>query len=188
MAFQYKVLLVGLSLCTRIFTKVVVAALSPLREVGIHVVNYLDDWLICCVNTGTWYSGTSAIWCFGSTGRGASSPLCRASFFSVWSWTVMVKYTNNQGGVGSCRMSQLVRHLLLWSQQRLRLLRAIHIPGELNCGNDAPSRQLMLLGEWRLYPHVIYLIWSQIREVQVDLFASKESSHYPLFYSLMVSL
>ncbi|KAI2650056.1 ORF V: Enzymatic polyprotein [Labeo rohita] len=43
-----------------------------------------------------------------------------------------VAYINRQGGLRSRRMSQLARHLLLWSQTRLRSLRAVHIPGELN--------------------------------------------------------
>ncbi|XDV39410.1 hypothetical protein PO909_008660 [Leuciscus waleckii] len=34
---------------------------------------------ICCADTETWCSGTSAIWGFESTGRRPSSPLCRAS-------------------------------------------------------------------------------------------------------------
>ncbi|KAI2644869.1 Sodium channel protein type 10 subunit alpha [Labeo rohita] len=38
-------------------------------------------------------------------------------------------YINRQGGLRSGHMSQLARHLLLWSQKRLRSLRAIHIPG-----------------------------------------------------------
>ncbi len=38
-----------------------------------------------CAITGTWCSGTSASWGFGSTGKRASSPLCRESLFSVWS-------------------------------------------------------------------------------------------------------
>ncbi len=45
-AYQYKVLPFGLSLSPRVFTKVVEAALVPLREAGIRVLNYLDDWLI----------------------------------------------------------------------------------------------------------------------------------------------
>ncbi len=36
----------GLSLLPRVFTKVVEAALVPLREAGIRILNYLDDWLI----------------------------------------------------------------------------------------------------------------------------------------------
>ncbi|KAI2659532.1 ORF V: Enzymatic polyprotein [Labeo rohita] len=45
-AYQYKVLPFGLSLSPRVFTKVAEAALSPLREMGIRILNYLDDWLI----------------------------------------------------------------------------------------------------------------------------------------------
>ncbi len=45
-ANQYKVLPFGLSLSPRVFTKVVEAALVPLRERGVCILNYLDDWLI----------------------------------------------------------------------------------------------------------------------------------------------
>ncbi len=45
-AYQYKVLPFGLSLSPRVFTKVVEAALVPLREQGVLILNYLDDWLI----------------------------------------------------------------------------------------------------------------------------------------------
>ncbi len=45
-AWQYRVLPFGLSLSPRVFTKVVEGALIPLREVGIRILNYLDDWLI----------------------------------------------------------------------------------------------------------------------------------------------
>ncbi len=46
--------------------------------------------------------------------------------------TATVAYINRQGGLRSHRMSQLARHLLLWSQKHLRSLHAIHIPGLLN--------------------------------------------------------
>ncbi len=45
-AYQYKVLPFGLSLSPRVFTKVTEAALVPLREQGVRILNYLDDWLI----------------------------------------------------------------------------------------------------------------------------------------------
>ncbi len=54
-------------------------------------------------------------------------------------------------------MSQLARHLLLWSQKHLRLLRAIHIPGLLNRAADELSRAV-LPGEWRLHPQTAQLI------------------------------
>ncbi len=71
--------------------------------------------------------------------------------------TATVAYINRQGGLRSRRMSQLARHLLLWSQKHLRLLRAIHVPGVLNRVADELSRAA-LPGEWRLH-QVVQLIW-----------------------------
>ncbi len=45
-AYKYKVLPFRLSLLPRVFMKVVEAALVPLREQGVRILNYLDDWLI----------------------------------------------------------------------------------------------------------------------------------------------
>ncbi len=45
-AYQYTVLPFGLSLAPRTFTKCMDAALSPLRQMGIRILNYRDDWLI----------------------------------------------------------------------------------------------------------------------------------------------
>ncbi len=45
-AWQYRVLPFGLSLSPCVFTKVVEGALTPLREVGVKILNYLDNWLI----------------------------------------------------------------------------------------------------------------------------------------------
>ncbi len=50
--------------------------------------------------------------------------------------TATVAYINRQGGLRSRRMSQLARHLLLWSQKHPRSLRAIHIPGVFNRAAD----------------------------------------------------
>ncbi|KAK9969751.1 hypothetical protein ABG768_027900, partial [Culter alburnus] len=97
--------------------------------------------------------------------------------------TATVAYINRQGGLRSRRMSQLARHLLLWSRKHLRSLRAIHVPGVLNRVADELSRAA-LPGEWRLHPQVVQLIWREFGEAQVDLFASPETSHCQLFYSL----
>ncbi len=94
-----------------------------------------------------------------------------------------VAYINRQGGLRSRRMSQLARHLLLWSRKHLRSLRAIHIPGLLNRTADELSRAA-LPGEWRLHPQMVQLIWRRFGLAQVDLFASLETSHCQLFYSL----
>ncbi len=45
-AYQYRVVLFGLTLSPRTFTKCVDAGLSPLRLQGIRILNYVDDWLI----------------------------------------------------------------------------------------------------------------------------------------------
>ncbi|KAI2657747.1 ORF V: Enzymatic polyprotein [Labeo rohita] len=74
--------------------------------------------------------------------------------------TATVAYINRQGGLRSRRMSQLARHLLLWSQTWLKSLRAVHIPGELNRAADQLSRQSTHPGEWRLHPETVQLIWS----------------------------
>ncbi len=82
----------------------------------------------------------------------------------------VVSYINRLGGIRSHRMSQLARHLLLWSHTQFKSLRAVHIPRQLNRAADALSRQLTFPGEWRLHPETIRLIWSRFGEAQVDLF------------------
>ncbi|KAL0198643.1 hypothetical protein M9458_007183, partial [Cirrhinus mrigala] len=77
--------------------------------------------------------------------------------------TATVAYINHQGGVCSFRMSQLARHLLLWSQHRLKSLRATHIPGEANRMADSLRVET---------------------PPPVDLFASPESTHCQLWYGL----
>ncbi len=98
--------------------------------------------------------------------------------------TAAVSYINRLGGIRSHRMSQLARHLLLWSHTQFKTLRAVHIPGQLNRAADTLSRQLTFPGEWRLHPETVRLIWSRFGEAQVDLFASPESSHCQLYFSL----
>ncbi|KAG1957248.1 gastrula zinc finger protein XlCGF57.1-like [Pimephales promelas] len=81
-------------------------------------------------------------------------------------------------------MSQLARHLILWSQKHLRSLRAIHIPGVRNCAADELSRLSPVSGEWRLHPQSVQLICDQFGDAQIYLFASHDSSHCTLYYSL----
>ncbi len=101
--------------------------------------------------------------------------------------TAAVSYINRLGGIRSHRMSQLARHLLLWSHTQFKSLRAVHIPGQLNRAADALSRQLTFPGEWRLHSETIRLIWSRFGEAQVDLFASPESGCAPLAHPDLVS-
>ncbi len=90
------------------------------------------------------------------------------------------RYMQRAGSLGALdRESRL-----LWSHTQFKSLRAVHIPGQLNRAADALSRQLTFPGEWRLHPETIRLIWSRFGEAQVDLFASPESSHCQLYFSL----
>ncbi len=67
---------------THVFTKVAEAALVPLREQGMCILNYLDDWLILAQSQDQlcehrdWCSRISASWAFGSTGKRANSCQC----------------------------------------------------------------------------------------------------------------
>ncbi len=53
--------------------------------------------------------------------------------------TAAVSYINRLGGIRSHRMSQLARHLRLWSHTQFKSLRAVHIPGQLNRAADTLS-------------------------------------------------
>lgn len=44
-AYQYTVLPFGVTLAPQTFTKCADAAFAPMRQAGIHILNYLDDWL-----------------------------------------------------------------------------------------------------------------------------------------------
>ncbi|KAL0176999.1 hypothetical protein M9458_025893, partial [Cirrhinus mrigala] len=101
--------------------------------------------------------------------------------------TVTVAYINRQGGLRSRCMSQLARHLLLWSLQHVKSLRAIHIPGHLNRAADALSCQDTFREEWRLHPHTVQLIRNRFGEAQINLFASHDSTHCLLWYSLVLT-
>ncbi len=192
----------GLSLSPRVFTKVVEAALVPLREQGVRILNYLDDWLILAqsrkqlsAHRDLVLKHLSLLGLRVNWEKSKLVPTQRISFLGmefdsvnqtarltqeraqsgvsavsgVWTgpqlhWhinclellavrlalsrlrgrlqrkdvlvrtdnTATVAYINRQGGLRSRRMSQLARHLLLWSQKHLRSLRAIHIPGVFN--------------------------------------------------------
>ncbi len=70
------------------------------------------------------------------------------------------------------------------------LERPIHFASEVasrhsHSGLAQPgSRRAVLPGEWRLHPQRVQLIWRRFGLAQVDLFASLETSHCQLFYSL----
>ncbi len=90
-AWQYRVLPFGLSLSPRVFMKVIEGTLARYGKwaSGSSTISTIGSFWPGPKNngaiTGTWCSGTSASWGFGSAGKRASSNLCRESLFSVWS-------------------------------------------------------------------------------------------------------
>ncbi len=96
----------------------------------------------------------------------------------------VVSHINRQGGSRSRTLDRLVRHLLLWSQDKFLSLRAVHVPGVLNLAADFLSRQKLKPGEWMLNRQTVSQIWDLFGKAEVDLFASQESSQCPLWFSL----
>ncbi len=96
----------------------------------------------------------------------------------------VVAFINHQGVVNSRPLLQLARELLLWADRHLLSIRAVHVPGRLNYGTDLLSRGGVIHGEWRLHPLTVKIIWSVFGRAEVNLFASAENTHCPLFYSL----
>ncbi len=95
-----------------------------------------------------------------------------------------VSHINRQGGSRSRTLDRLARHLLLWSQDKFLSLRAVHVPGILNLAADFLSRRRHRPGEWMLNRQTVSQIWVLFGKVEVDLFASQESSQCPLWFSL----
>ncbi|KAL0198713.1 hypothetical protein M9458_007253, partial [Cirrhinus mrigala] len=86
--------------------------------------------------------------------------------------TAVVYYINHQGGLRSRPLYKLAHQILVWSQDKLLSLRAVHVPWHLNVGADILSRQGPRPGEWMLHPEV------------VDLFATQENAQCPHWFSL----
>lgn len=93
-------------------------------------------------------------------------------------------YINRQGGLRSSRLCKLARSLWLWAHTRVLSLRAVHVPGVENQAADLLSRGGPDPGGWRLHPQIVMEIWLRYGCAKVDLFASRESTHCALFFSL----
>ncbi|KAL0172543.1 hypothetical protein M9458_032854, partial [Cirrhinus mrigala] len=95
----------------------------------------------------------------------------------------VVSYINRQGGLSSRLLFTLVKDLLEWAQCNLASLKAVHVPGKLNQGADMLSRSNVPSGEWMLHPQTVQKIWEVFGKAEVDLFASKDNSHCPIYFS-----
>lgn len=98
--------------------------------------------------------------------------------------TTAVAYINRQGGVRSSKLHALAYKLLVWSRRVFLTLRATHVPGLLNRGADLLSRGNPIYGDWRLHPQIVDMLWMRFGQATVDLFASHENYHCPMFFSL----
>jgi hypothetical protein len=95
----------------------------------------------------------------------------------------VVSYLNRQGGVRSRNLFLLTHRILVWSQSHLLSLRATHVPGHLNDGPDILSRNLISSGEWSLNTQTVQMLWRLFGRAEMDLFASEENSHCPIYFS-----
>ncbi len=95
-----------------------------------------------------------------------------------------VYHINHQGGTRSARCLQVTKKLLSWSSLKLLSLKAVYIPGVANKAADLLSRTGPLPEEWCLHPEVVRLIWGQFGMAKIDLFATVETAHCNLWFSL----
>ncbi len=88
-----------------------------------------------------------------------------------------VYHINHQAGTRSARCLQVTKKLLSWSSLKLLSLKAVYIPGVANKAAYLLSRTGPLLGEWRLHPEGVRLIWGQFGMAKIDLFATAKTAH-----------
>ncbi|XP_061089895.1 uncharacterized protein LOC133123446, partial [Conger conger] len=95
-----------------------------------------------------------------------------------------VAYVNRQGGTKCPHLHRLAVRIWTWAYPRVRSLRALYVPGQLNCGADLLSRGGPSPLEWCLHPLVVAEVWSRFGKARVDLFASRQNAHCPLWFAM----
>ncbi|KAJ1168361.1 hypothetical protein NDU88_000287 [Pleurodeles waltl] len=98
--------------------------------------------------------------------------------------TTTMWYINKQGGVGSYLLCREALRLWSWAKDHQICLVANHLAGVLNVRADSLSRQFSADHEWRLHPDQVCLIFQMWGFPRIDLFATRENTHCPLFCSL----
>lgn len=98
--------------------------------------------------------------------------------------TVAAAYVNRQGGLGSPQLGRLAPELWTWAHLQLLSLRDTYLPGPLTprracCPGGGPQP-----GEWGLHPEVVAQIWHHFGKAVSNLFASRETAHCPMLFSL----
>lgn len=99
--------------------------------------------------------------------------------------TTVVAYINQQGGLRSLFLHRLARCLLLWAWSKLLSLKVVHMPGRLNQGADMLSTDKVSPGKWRVHPQMAEMIWSVFGRAEVDLFASEDNIHCPIYFLMI---
>ena len=98
----------------------------------------------------------------------------------------MVSYINKHGGMSSGSLCALLWRLLSWCHPRGIILRARHIPGNLNVIADKLFRHNQVIQtEWSLSQQVLTLLCSRWTQPRVDLFATRFNHKLPRFVSLV---
>ena len=91
--------------------------------------------------------------------------------------TTVVSYTNKEGGMRSGSLCALLWRLLSWCNQRQIVLRARHIPCQLNVFANKLSRfKQVIQMEWSLLQEVFNLLCRRWHTPEVDLFKTKDHS------------
>ncbi len=75
----------------------------------------------------------------------------------------VVSYINHQSGLASKSLCMLANGLLVWAQNNLRSLKATNVPGKMSTRSSR--------------------IWEIFGRARVDIFASKDNSHCPIFFT-----
>ena len=101
----------------------------------------------------------------------------------VWSDNVStISHINHQGGTRSARLLQVSRGLLLWAAPCLASTRVMYLPGERYKAADYLSHCKPPPGEWRFNQR--WCSTSVTSLAEVDLIATEELTHCPLWFSL----
>ncbi|KAL0174652.1 hypothetical protein M9458_030620, partial [Cirrhinus mrigala] len=81
---------------------------------------------------------------------------------AIFQASMLAIYINHQGGLSSRPLYKLAYQILVWSQDKLLSLRAVHVPGHLNMGADILSRQGPRPRECMLHPEVVKQILESV--------------------------
>ena len=97
--------------------------------------------------------------------------------------TTVVAYVNNMGGTASKELVILTREQWVWCLERSIHITAVHLPGVLNTIANTESREMLDRTDWKLNPMIFQKFNNCSGPLEMDLFASRLSTHCPLYFS-----